>query len=197
MTPLETVYTPWVAGLRWNDPASQQTKTGCQSRHPYSPLSTGSTTPQSSQNTWNLFWIPGKKLKRNHTLTLHLSRNKYRIEYLFVSAAATNLQYNCFALKFTFYVLWLNRHIHILFSQTTRNGLICFASPVHRRLVLDLVFFGHAIDDREESYEVFLILAASTLACGWKGLNFDANVVLMYFFRVLNIIFCNQYKPAC
>lgn len=88
-------------------------------------------------------------------------------------------------------------HIHILFSQTTRNGLICFASPVHRRLVLDLGFFGHAIDDREESYEVFLILAASTLACGWKGLNFDANVVLMYFFRVLNIIFCNQYKPAC
>lgn len=69
-------------------------------------------------------------------------------------------------------------HIHILFSQTTRNGLICFASPVHRRLVLDLVFFGHAIDDRKE---VFLILAASTLACGWKGLNFDANVVFVFF----------------
>lgn len=199
MTPLETVYTPWVAGLRWNDPASQQTKTGCQSRHPYSPLSTGSTTPQSSQNTWNLFWIPGKILKRNHTLTLHLSRNKYRIEYLFVSAAATNLQYNCFALKFTFYVLWLKRnaHTHFVFSNNSKRTYICFASPVHRRLVLDLGFFGHAIDDREESYEVFLILAASTLACGWKGLNFDANVVLMYFFRVLNIIFCNQYKPAC
>lgn len=131
MTPLETVYTPWVAGLRWNDPASQQTKTGCQSRHPYSPLSTGSTTPQSSQNTWNLFWIPGKKLKRNHTLTLHLSRNKYRIEYLFVSAAATNLQYNCFALKFTFYVLWLKRnaHTHFVFSNNSkRTYMFCLSS---------------------------------------------------------------------
>lgn len=131
MTPLETVYTPWVAGLRWNDPASQQTKTGCQSRHPYSPLSTGGTTPQSSQNTWNLFWIPGKKLKRNHTLTLHLSRNKYRIEYLFVSAAATNLQYNCFALKFTFYVLWLKRnaHTHFVFSNNSkRTYMFCLSS---------------------------------------------------------------------
>lgn len=79
----------------------------------------------------HLFWIPGKKLKRNHTLTLHLSRNKYRIEYLFVSAAATNLQYNCFALKLTFYVLWLKRnaHTHFVFSNNSkRTYMFCLSS---------------------------------------------------------------------
>lgn len=72
-----------------------------------------------------------QKLKRNHTLTLHLSRNKYRIEYLFVSAAATNLQYNCFALKFTFYVLWLKRnaHTHFIFSNNSkRTYMFCLSS---------------------------------------------------------------------
>lgn len=72
-----------------------------------------------------------QKLKRNHTLTLHLSRNKYRIEYLFVSAAATNFQYNCFALKFTFYVLWLKRnaHTHFVFSNNSkRTYMFCLSS---------------------------------------------------------------------
>lgn len=57
LVPLLTVYTPWGAGIRRNDPASQQTKTGCQSQYPNSPLSTGNLASKSSQETlqWNLF----------------------------------------------------------------------------------------------------------------------------------------------
>lgn len=51
------------------------------------------------------------------------------------------------------------------------------------------VLFGYVID--EELYEVFFIFVVFIFVCGWKGLNYDVNVVLMYFFWVLNIIFCN------
>lgn len=56
--------------------------------------------------------------------------------------------------------------------------MFCLSSA--QKTDIRFFFFGHAID--EESHKVFLVLAASTLACGWKGLNYDANVVLMYFF---------------
>lgn len=84
---------------------------------------------------------------------------------------------------------------NFVFSNNSKRTYMFCLSSAQKTDIRHGVLFGHAID--EESYEVFLILAASTLACGWKGLNYDANVVLMYFFRVLNIIFCNQYKPAC
>lgn len=57
--------------------------------------------------------------------------------------------------------------------------MFCFFS-VQKIDIRYKVLFGYVID--EELYEVFFIFVVFIFVCGWKGLNYDVNVVLMFFF---------------